>query len=133
MSNSSRLFRYRLAAGDGSSLRVFFTRADVNSATLILNGVTNAEPAVVALSGQYRVIIPSRGGNKTKVAYARSVTIKMLAAGGGLSIGSRVIVPVFQFTIWTQYRRDQVGTYNGISCICTDINPGSPQNNGREF
>lgn len=46
----------------------------------------------------------------------RTVTIRMTAAGAGLSVGSVIRVPWFVDTTWNALADGAVGTYQGIAC-----------------
>lgn len=133
MSNASRIFNYRIFNSGGAGTFGIFVRADINANTLILNGVTNADPGATTAGTTFRIILPGRGGPRAKTAHARTVTIVMTAAGADLSVGSRVTIPVFAIANWSTYRVGQVGTFNGFACRCVFKQDGSPSNSGREF
>lgn len=131
MSNAARLYRYQARTSDGSAIRNIRVRADTSAATLTLGGQSNAEPASGGGSNNLLVVIQGRGGPKSKISHARTVTVRMTQAGGGLSIGSTVIVPVFQVARWEGYSVGQVGTIAGFACVCTVKTDGSPTTAGR--
>jgi hypothetical protein len=129
--NSSRLYRYNIFASDGTTAKQVLVRADVSASTLILAGQANAEPSTTSAPNRLRLIIQGRGGPKAKVSYARSVAIVMTGSVAPLSVGSRVIVPVFQVGRFNSYAIGATGTYLGAACQCIAKTDGIPDVRGR--
>ena len=133
MPNATRLFRYSVVTTDGNTTRNMRVRADVSAITLVLGSSSNTEPNVLASNLTFEVILQGRGGPKTKISYARSVTIRMAAAAPPLSVGSLVVVPIFRRDAWNPMRVGQAGTYMGAACVCVAKKDGSPDVRGREL
>jgi len=131
MSNSSRIYRYRVMSSNGSTEQTVFVRGDVDASSLVLNGRTNAEPASQALDRTTRIILQGRGGPKSKISHARSVTVIVSSVSGGGATGRRVVVPVFSMSNWRAYRVGQVGTIGGLTCECVAVEDGLPNVFGR--
>lgn len=126
MPNASRLYRYGIIMADATTIRVIFVRADAQSDSLILNAQQNLEQQSLSPPNTMALVIQGRGGPKAKTSYARTVTVVMTAAAGGLSVGSRAIIPVFRLSRFNLYAVDQVGTYLGGACRCIAKTEGFP-------
>lgn len=133
MSNTSRLFRYGIRDSSSNAVSNFYVRADTESLTLGAGAIQNLEGAAIAATRTFNIVIASKGGPKSKVSFARSVTVRMLASVGGLSVGSLVTVPVFRSDRWVGYSPGLVTVYRGVSCVVVSTMDGSPVVGGRRI
>lgn len=130
MSNATKLFEYQVRATDRTTIRNIMVRADTSASTLILAGLSNQEATDLTSPNTFSIVIEGRGGPKSKKSHARTVTVIMTAAGAGLSVGSRVVVPVFRISRWASYVEGQTGTYAGVGCRYLSKMEGLPDSSG---
>lgn len=133
MPNTSRLWRYQISSSDNSLVRNVLVRADTSANTLILASVTNSEPAALNANQTFNIVLQGRGGAKSKISYARTVTVVMTAAAAPLTVGSRAIIPVFRRDRFASYSVGQTGTYLGGACQCIGKSDGVPSASGAGF
>lgn len=95
-------------------------RVKTATTTLVLGGETNDQ-------GTGTTITPPRakvsGGRRTYGVHARTVTVRLTAAGASGAIGSIIRVPWFKQTAFDGLANDTTGTYNGSACILVGKSP----------
>lgn len=131
MSNTQVRFRYEMVSSNGGVTIRCQVLADSDSASLTVPGRVNLEATAVSSALTLSMVIASKGTNRTKVAHARTVTIKILATRPGYTDSGLLVVPIFRLSRWQSYQADELGTYAGFPMRIISKQDGSPGANGR--
>lgn len=89
-------------------------RIQPETLTLTLNGSANS-----AVAGDIDQISRAKvsGSRRSYGVHARTVTVRLTAAGASGSVGSLNTLPWLQESTFAAIKPDQTGTYNGSACI----------------
>ena len=90
-------------------------RVKTPTSGLTLNAVVNAAPTGARTAG-FGVMKVS-GSRRSYGSHARTVTIKLTAAGASGAIGSLVRLPILTPTVFSGLAYGQTGTYNTQACV----------------